>query len=287
MSVKIITDSTSYIPENIKKELDISILSLNISFDTEEYKEIELKNETFYKKMEEYDELPKSSQPSIKDFYTAFEEIVIAGHEIVGVFLSSKMSGTYSTALMVKNMILENYPEAKIEIVDSTSNSMQLGFAAITGAKLAKEGKNIEEIVSEINKNIKRSKFIFIPDDFKYLKKGGRVGTAQAIIGSVLKIKPILTVINGKTAVLEKIRTRKKAIEKMIDIFAKDIEKYGFGDAVVHHINCEEEALKLADLLKETTGKIIKIVPIGPVIGTHVGPGSIGIAYFTKETLNS
>lgn len=287
MSVKIITDSTSYIPEIIRKDLDISVLSLNVSFDTEEYKEIDLKNEVFYKKMEEYEEPPKSSQPSIKDFYSMFEEKIIAGHEVVGVFLSSEMSGTYSTALIVKNMILENYPKAKIEIIDSRSNSMQLGFAAITGAKLAKEGKSIEEVVSGIEENIKRSKFIFIPDTFKYLKKGGRIGTAQAIIGSVLKIKPILTVINGKTAVLEKIRTRKKAIEKMVDVFAKDIENFGFGDAIVHHINCEEEALKLAELLKEKTEKIISIVPIGPVIGTHVGPGSIGIAYFTEKPLNT
>ena len=285
MAIKVVVDSTSYIPREIREDYDITILPLSVVFEDGPIKETEITNEDFYSKLSKQDTIPKSSQPIIEEVYNIFEDIVRKGDEILGVFISSEMSGTYSTAHLVKDMIITNYPEAKIELIDSRSNCMQLGYAAIVGAKAAKEEKSLQDAVIKVKENIKRSKFIFTPDTLEYLKKGGRIGSAQALLGSLLQLKPILTVKDGKTDVITKVRTKKKSIEKMVEIFTEDIEKFGLGEVIVHHINNEEEAQKIADELNKLIGKPIDTCPIGPVIGVHVGPGSLGIAYYTKEEL--
>lgn len=279
--VKVLTDSTSYINEYFKKELDIEIISLNVSFPHEHFKEVDIKNEDFYKLMDK-NGIPLSSQPSVGDFYTKMKELISKGDSLLGIFLSSEMSGTYSSALMVKDMILEENKGAKIEILDSKSNCMQLGFAAIVAARASKEGKTLEEVKSIVQDNLKRSRFIFVPENLEYLRKGGRIGNASAILGDIFKIIPILTVKDGKTHLVEKIRTKKKAINTLVDVMLKDIDLYGLGEVVVHHINCFNEALSLSKELKKLLNIDIKILDIGPVIGLHVGPGALGIVYYTK-----
>ncbi|WP_350343370.1 DegV family protein [Proteinivorax tanatarense] len=286
MSVKVVVDSTSYISEDIANRYDIKVVPLSVVFgDGEVYKEGTITNEEFYNKLGNASEIPKSSQPSVDGMYETFEEIIKEDNEIVGVFLSSEMSGTYSTANMVKDMILKNYPDAKIELIDSRTNCMQLGFAAITAAKAAAEGETIQQTVELVKQNMSRSRFVFTPETLEYLKKGGRIGAAQALLGSFLNIKPILTVNDGKTDVITKVRSKKKAVGKIVEIFMDDEKKFGFGDGIIHHINCENEALELSNKIKEMIGKTLPICPIGPVIGVHVGPGSIGIAYYTQKDM--
>lgn len=285
MSVKILTDSTSYINENLLKTLDIERVCLNITFENESYKETEISNDVFYKKMDEKG-IPTSSQPSVSELQEKMTNIINNGNDLLCIFLSSKMSGTYSTAHLVKNLILEDNKDAKIEIIDSKSNCMQLGFTSILAAKAANEGKSLKEVKNIAEENIKRSRFLFIPDNLTYLQKGGRIGNAGALIGNFLKIIPILTVENGETTVLTKIRTKKRAISTMVDKMLEDIENYGgLGDLVIHHINCFDEALELSQKIKEKINIDIEICDIGPVIGLHVGPGAIGIVYYTNNAL--
>lgn len=284
MAIKILTDSTSYIDESIREDLDIKVVSLSVEFDDITFKEMEIDNESFYKMMEEKG-IPQSSQPPLGDLYSEMENIVKEGHDLVCVFLSSDMSGTYSSAHMAKNIVLEKYPNANIEIIDSRSNCMQLGFAAISAAIAAREGKTLKDIKEIVVKNIKRSRFLFIPDNLDYLQKGGRIGKASSIIGNLLKIIPILTVEDGVTTVFKKVRTKKNAIATMVKQTLQDIKDLGLGDIVIHHINCIGEAKILAQQLKEALNVDIKIQDIGPVIGLHVGPGAIGIAYYTKEDI--
>ncbi|MFT5872585.1 MAG: DegV family protein with EDD domain [Clostridium sp.] len=287
MAIKVVTDSTSYISEELKRRYDISVASLSVIFENEEFKEIHIKNESFYDKLDRSLCIPTSSQPSIDEMYNILEKHVRDNNEVVGVFLSSDMSGTYSNACLAKSMILENYPNALIEIIDSRSNCMQLGFAVLTAAIAAQEGRLIDEVVSLVKDNIKRSRFMFIPDTLEYLKKGGRMGGASALLGTIFQIKPILTVVNGKTDLFGKVRTKKRAIQTMIDKFIEDITKHGLGEVTIHHINDVEGALAFAKIIEECIGKKVDIEPIGPVIGTHVGPGALGIVYYTESNLSN
>lgn len=286
MAVKVLTDSTSYIHKKIREELDIRVVSLNVKFEDEGFKEVDIDNDTFYKKMDEKG-IPMSSQPSIGEMKEEMKKVVENGDSLLCVFISSEMSGTYSSAFVVRDMILEEYKDAQIEIVDSRSNCMQLGFAAIVAARAAKEGKSLKEVKAAAEENIKRSRFLFIPDGLKYLKKGGRIGTASALLGGLLKIIPILTVDDGKTSVSAKVRTKKNAASAMVERVLQDIEKYGLGEIAVHHINCIDEAELLVESVRQAVNSHIDIpiFDIGPVIGLHVGPGAIGIAYYTQKDM--
>lgn len=284
MAVKIMTDSTSYIDERLRAELDIRVLPLYVSFQDVSMKETEIENEVFYEMMEQKG-IPVSSQPSVGELYQQMTDIVAKGDDLLCVFLSSEMSGTYDSACKVKEKVLEQHQGAEIHIVDSRSNSMQLGFAAIVAARAAKMGKTLDEVKEVAEQNIKKSRFLFIPDNLVYLKKGGRIGGASALIGSVLKIIPVLTVKNGKTTILKTVRTKTKAIKAMIDKMLQDHLDYGVQEIVVHHINCYDQAKDLANNLGEKLNIDVDIVDIGPVIGMHVGPGAIGIVYYTEKDI--
>ena len=279
-SIRIIADSTCYLPKEYIDKYNVSIVSLNVLLNGKSYRETDLENDWFYKEMSKSPSIPTSSQPSIDDFYKAIESQVKEGHDIVGIFLSSDMSGTFSTSNLVKEMILEKYPNANIVMLDSRSNCMQAGYAILEAAKAAADNKSLDEVVSIAKSVIENSKFIFVPDTLDYLKKGGRIGGAAALFGSLLQIKPILTVTDGKTTVLTKVRTKKKAIDKIIYTVMEQNLKSPIKGLIVHHINCESEGQELANKLQDKLGiSNIKIQSIGPIIGLHVGPGSIGVAY--------
>ena len=284
MAVKVITDSTCYINDDILKQLDINVLSLYVTFNEESIKELEISNEDFYKKMEK-EGIPISSQPATGEMLEMMEAIIKDGDDIAAVFLSSKMSGTYQSALMCKDMILEKYPEAKIEIIDSMTNSMQLGYSAIIGARLAQEGKSLEEVSKRIREINKASRFIFVPDNLTYLKKGGRIGGAAALLGNAFSLTPILTVKDGNADTLQTVRTKKRAKRTMIEKLLDDHKKYNVQEVSVHHIDVLEEAESFLEEVKAEIDVPVSISSIGPVIGVHVGPGALGLAYYTEKEI--
>lgn len=283
MAIKIVTDSTSYIPQQLRKEYDISVVSLNVAIDSETFREEELDNLTFYTKMSKSKAIPTSSQPSPQEFYNVFEKLVLEKNSVLGIFISSEMSGTFSTAAMVKNMISEKYPEAKIEILDSRSNCMELGFAVLAAVRSARTGQAMEEVINQAKQVMERSRFLFVPDTLQYLQKGGRIGGASALLGSLLQIRPILTVIDGKTAMLGKVRKKERAVQEVINMFLEDVKQKELGEAVIMHINHREGATRISKLLEEKLGISLPICDIGPVIGLHVGPGTLAIAYYTLK----
>lgn len=285
MSIKLVTDSSANLPNDIIKSLDLSIVSLNVIIDDVSYLENEMNLEEFYTKLLDSDNLPTSSQPSIDSLYKAFNDLVKKGHEVIGVFLSSKMSGTVSAAQLVKNMILEETPDAKIEIIDSESTCMEMGFLVTAAAKAALQGESMDKVLEIINKTKKCTRFLFVPQTLEFLKRGGRIGNASALLAEILKIKPVLTVKDGVAASLSKIRTQKKAIEYIQKIFEQDINAHGLKDAVIHHIHCLDNATAFAKSIFSIAGRQLPIIPIAPVVGTHVGPGTLGIAYCTNEVI--
>ncbi|MGL4737170.1 MAG: DegV family protein [Cellulosilyticaceae bacterium] len=285
MSIKVVTDSTSYIPEELLKMYDISVISLNVIINDKSVRELDLSNDSFYEAMAQCKDLPTSSQPTPEEMMSVFEKHIAQGDSVLGVFLSSEMSGTFSSAHMIKEMLLERYPKAEIVLLDSRSNSMQMGYAVVEAAKAAAAGKSMAQVIASAEFVINNSRFVFTPDTLDYLKKGGRIGGASALLGNLLQIKPILTVTQGKTAILTKVRTKKKAVSTIVDTLFDDYSPDELGSVIVHHINCETEGRALASALEEKLGTPIMLQSIGPVIGLHVGPGSIGIAYHKKVSI--
>ena len=280
MSIRILADSTCYLPKEYIHKYNISIVSLNVILNDKNYRETDIDNHWFYTEMSKSPMVPTSSQPSIDELYNAMETLVKNNHDVIGIFLSSDMSGTYSSSHLVKEMILEKYPNANIRLIDSRSNCMQAGYAVLEAARAADDNKSLDEVVHIANTVINNSKFIFVPDVLDYLKKGGRIGGAAALFGSILQIRPILTVEDGKTTVFTKVRTKKKAIDKIVEAVLEQNNKKYIKELIVHHINCENEGLELAEKLKSALNlPEVKIQSIGPIIGLHVGPGSIGVAY--------
>lgn len=285
MSVKILTDSTSYINKDICLDLDITSSPLYVTFGEDSFKETSISNDDFYKRMES-EGIPISSQPPVGELLLAMKNILDQGHDLVAVFLSASMSGTFTSASLIKQALKEEYKDSKIAILDSKSNSMQLGFAAIAGAKAAADGGSFEEVVEAVEANIERSRFLFVPENLNYLNKGGRIGGAGTLFGNALRITPVLTVKDSETSIFKTVRTKRRAIKVMVEKLMEDHENAQVQAIAIHHINCLTEAQELENDLKELLDVDTHIANIGPVIGLHVGPGALGLAYYTKEILN-
>lgn len=282
MAIKIITDSTACLDPALVEELGIIQVSLSVNFEDKTFLEMEISNEEFYKLMGKSAKVPTSSQPSPADFYQRFEESVKAGYDIVGVFISADLSGTCSSALTARSMLLEKFPQACIEIIDSRSSAMELGYAVLAAARAARAGLSIEEVILRTKLVMQRSHLYFVPQTLNYLKKGGRIGGAAALFGTLLQVKPILTVQEGKVAIFDKVRTMDKAISRLTSELGTDFQLYGVEEVTVHHINRIEEAQKMVVYIKEKFGLTATINSIGPVVGLHVGPGTLGLAYYVR-----
>ena len=284
MAVQIFTDSTAYISVDQQEELGIRVIPLSVHFGDESFKETEVDYDYFYGKIEKTGEIPTSSQPPVGDMYSVFKETVQAGKEVLAIFISSAMSGTYQTAVSVKEQLIQEIPGARIEVLDSRTNCMALGVQVLEAARCIKAGQSIDSAIQAAEMIRERVHFYFVPETLEYLKKGGRIGTASALLGTILKILPILTVDMkaGMTHLWGKARGTAAAVQRMLELLEADARRYGLREIIVHHINAPERADQLK---RQLSGKYccpITISTIGPVIGLHTGLGTIGIVYTTE-----
>jgi DegV family protein with EDD domain len=275
--IKIVTDSTAYLPEAIIREHDIRVVPLCVHFGEEALKEgVELSHEEFYARLKEAPELPTTSQPSAGEFHQVFKGLVGAGHEIVTLTISSKLSGTWNSAMAAKEML----PEASISVVDTFSTAVGLHLMVNAAIEAAAAGATREEIVERIEEIKKTSQLWFVVDTLEYLAKGGRIGNARAFMGTLLKVKPILTLQDGAIEPCEQVRSKPKALARMMEIAQEYVGNKG-PQAKVAVLNAlvPEEAEALGQELVEQMGCAPPLVgDLGPVIGTHTGPGVVGIA---------
>lgn len=290
MAVRVLTDSVSSIPADIRERLDIEVVSLYVIEGGVSTPEVDVDFGGFYDRLAQGKEIPTSAQPSPSDMLSALTSLVDRGYEVIGVFVSDLMSGTFASANMVRDMVLKERPEAKIEIVDSRANSMQEGFVAIAAAEIAALGGSMEQCVQAALNSIRCSRFLFAPRSLEYLRRGGRIGNAAALIGSLIQLTPVLTINDGVADTFKKVRTYPKAISSIIDQVVADAESHGgITRMCVHHIteSQAELAREVADRLAETFANIdIPVISLGPVIGTHVGP-AVGVVYETAQPLRA
>lgn len=285
MPVQVITDSVASIPPADAAALDLRVISLFVNDGERHQADLEIDLDEFYRRLADMEHLPTSSQPSVESFVSAFQDALQRGCDVAGVFISEKMSGTIETARMAADMVREGFPGRRIEIVDSRSNSLQEGFAALAAAKAAQAGETLERCVSAAKDTMARTRYLFTPHTLEYLRRGGRIGNASALLGTLLQVRPILTVQDGETATFAKVRTQGRALAEMTRQFAQDVQEYGLRQVVVHYISDRETAeAYAAEQIAPIAGDDVRVVPVSPVIGVHVGP-AVAVVYETERAI--
>jgi DegV family protein with EDD domain len=277
MKLAIVTDSVSDISPKIAKELAIKVVPLTVIFGTEQFLDgIELSNAEFFKKLETDPNHPSTSQPSPEAFVKTYEKLLKKGYEILSVHVSAKLSGTINSA----EQAIKAIDTDKIKIVDTGSASMAQGLVAMSAARAIKNVKSLDELANIAESTAKKTNVFVAMDTMEFLKRGGRIGKAKAMLGSILNIKPIITTNDGEIVPHSRARTIKKAISSMInDMGEKDqiIEV-----AVLHSTTPDLAKDVLTQINAQNLNNPGTITEIGPVVGTHAGPGCLAIAFTTK-----
>ncbi|WP_129689771.1 DegV family protein [Gottfriedia acidiceleris] len=278
MRTAIVTDSTSYIPKEVRDSLDIHMLPLNVIFGDASYQEeVEITAEQFFLKVREQKELPKTSQPAYGTIIEKFEQLSKEYEAVVVITLSSGISGTYQSIVSAGSMI----DNLEVVAYDSEISCMVQGFYIIEAAEMAKKGAGPTEIIERLDEIKQSANAYFMVFDLDHLQRGGRLSSAQAFVGSLLQVKPILTFVDKQIVAFEKIRTEKKAMKRITDLFGEVASKGEKMKAVVIHSNREEDAKKLAQQLSETYPNVeLETSYFGPVIGTHLGEGALGLGWY-------
>jgi DegV family protein with EDD domain len=279
--IAIVTDSTSDIPKDISKNLNIIVVPLTVIFEKESFlddgKDITIGD--FYKKIRTVEKLPTTTQPTPKDFIKIYSDILKEYDSIISIHISKKMSGTINSAELAKKEL----PGKDIEIIDTGFVHLPLGFIAMSAGQLAKEGKSKQEILKNISDLKSKIKVLIIPSTLEYLKKGGRIGKAKGLIASILEIKPILTLHDGEVSQFKTTRRWNQAKSELIQSMKNMVKNpqnliISIGDS-----DAKEDASEMEERIKaEFHPKKIYRVDIGVVVGTHLGPGGIGITFYEE-----
>ena len=272
--VKIITDAGADLTLEQQKEFDIAVLPLRIYADGKEYLAgVDTFSDEFYALLENLKEFPKTSQPTTGEIYDLLKKYVDEGKEVLFITLSSKASGLNNNANLAKTMLLEEIPDAKVEIYDSYGYSFSYGMAVIEAAKLAKQGKSIDEIKVTIKELMDSYTVYFIPSSLDYLEKGGRINKASLVFGNMLDVVPVLSLVDGMVSAVGKVRGRKKIAKKMFDYA---IERHPNQDNTTFYIpngKLDAEVAELTERLKEKFPNCtVEEYKVGPIIAAHIGP---------------
>jgi len=271
--IKIVTDSTADVPQELMERYDIRQVPINIQFGTETYQEgIEIDRPTFFRKLEEV--MPTSSQPSPGQFAEVYKELAEQGHSILSIIITSKHSGTYQSAVLAKSML----PEADIEVFDTLSISIGTGYQVLAAARAAEEGKSMGEII-QLLEGIRSRMFLYLtPSTLKYLQKSGRVGKLAGALGALLNLKPVIKVEDGLLEAFQNVRTRSKAIDRMVELTAEAVGTTEPVKLGITHAQVPDEAEKLRQRLERAFNcDEVIVVDLACSLTVHGGPGVIGL----------
>ena len=272
--VRIVTDSTADLTPEQQRAAGITVVPLNVHFGDEVFRDhVDLSTDEFFRRLKASPQLPRTSQPSVGAFEEAYRSLRQGGDEIVSVHLSSKVSGTYNSALMAAQSV----GEGKIDVVDSLSTSMALGFIALEGAKLARAGRDRQAVADCLRGLVPKARVICVVDTLTYLERGGRIGKARALLGSLLNVKPILQLKDGEVVPLGRARGRPQALNRLVELLERDGK---VRQLAIMHGAAQTDAEQLRERVASSYPSVdIQLTEIGAVLGTHTGPGVIGFTY--------
>jgi DegV family protein with EDD domain len=277
--VRIVTDSTADLPPEVAAELGITIVPLLVIFGDKTYRDgIDLTSEEFFRRLPEAAELPHTSQPSVGEFQRAYEELATETDHILSIHLSARFSGTVQTARQAAQSLIGR---CWIDVIDSGTVSMAMGLAVIAAARAARDGADLETCAEAARSVLRRQRLAVALDTLEYLRRGGRIGRAQAFLGGLLRLKPILTIRDGEAYPLARVRTRRKALDEVLRIC---LEGVAITDAAVMDATTPDDARYVADeIVRRQPGVPVHTGRLGPVIGVHAGPGLIGLTVVTEQ----
>ncbi len=281
MAVKLVTDSTADLPESLVRKHGLTVVPLHVHFGEEDYRDgVDIWASEFYYKLETGGVLPHTSQPSPGDFLKVYEALTADGSEVVSIHLSRALSGTWQSAEMALDMLARPV----VTVVDTASASLGIGLVVLEAARRVAEGASRQEVAEAARRASERLVLFFVVDTLEYLQKNGRLGRASALLGSLLNIKPLLTLQDGVVTPVEKVRGKSKAVERMFELLRQKVGRKAARFAVVH-ADRPEEALSLVERVKRefACSEPPLTGDIGPVIGSHVGPGTLGLIALPEE----
>ena len=278
--IAIVTDSSVNVPSGIQRECGMHVVPLKVIFNGQTFQDgIDLAPARFYELLRAASELPTTSQPSTGDFVEVYSRLSEEADAIVSIHLSELLSGTIKSALAARELV----NHVPIEVVDSRSVSLGLGFMVMAAARAAQQGKGLPEVTAATQRLIPKMNIIFVVDTLKYLHMGGRIGGASAMLGSALKIKPLLHICDGEVSPLERVRSKCRAIDRMLEIMAQRLEEDSDGvlRAAVVHADRADEALELQEkVLARFQPAESYLTDLTPAVGVHVGPGTLGLGWY-------
>ncbi len=285
--IRVFADSTITLPPSAPESAAVSVLPLFVRYGGQEFVESTMDVDAFYAKIGEMvGNPPTSSQPSAATVEEAFEEAACAGDDVLGVFISSQMSGTLDGALRAARAVAARHAGFRYAFVDSTSNSGDAWPAVREAVQSVEAGHSLAHSAQRALFGVRSSRFLFAPNSLAFLKAGGRIGRASALVGGLMKICPVLTVGDGAVNVRAKVRSHKKALDRILSFAADDVRDHGgLKQLIVHYIGDKAPAVAWAKTCVEPRfGVSVPVLPVSPVIGCHVGP-ALGIAYQCGDPL--
>jgi DegV family protein with EDD domain len=277
--IAFVTDSTAYLPDALVREYKISVAPLLLLWDSISYRDgVDIQPSEFYTRLKTAKTMPTTSQVPVIVMKEIFQDLVDKGSEVLGTFISSKLSGTMQSA----QQALQEMGTAaeKVTIVDSYATAMALGFQVLAAARAVRDGATVKDCKELIERSRSQVGVYFSVDTLEFLHRGGRIGSAQRFIGSALNMKPILALKNGQIEAEDRVRTKAKALDRVLELVKADVS----GKPNIHlstvHANAEEEARQLLDRASQELGAVESVLAaVSPVIGTHAGPGTVGLVY--------
>ena len=278
--IAIVTDTGAYLPPELLTEYPIFVIPFLIIWGEETFKDtLDINYAEFYKRLQTADIMPSTSQPSMGAFKELYESLLDEGYEILSIHTSSKLSGTLSSAAQARKLL----PDAPIELLDSESVSMALGFQVLAAARAAVEGASLQECKKTAEEARGRTSVYFVVETLEFLKRGGRIGGAAAFMGNVLNLKPILQIKEGSIQAAGKVRTMSKAVSRMMDLVVAEIGECKKLRICALHTNQEEKAQKILEkITKRFPSRVVIeafLSGVSPAVGVHAGPGCVGLAF--------
>ncbi len=280
--VALVTDSTAYLPEEILKQYNISVTPLSVIWGNDAYRDgVDILPDEFYKRLTDSTIMPTTSQVTPALMQSTFQSLLEQGCDVLGIFVSSKISGTFQSAVQARDLIAG--AANKIALVDSLWTTMAMGMPVLTAARAAEAGESLSECQKVAENACTHIGVLFVMETLEFMRRGGRIGGAQAFLGSVLNIKPILEMKDGQIEAVEKIRTKQKAIQRTIEIVSERIKGKEPIRLAVTHANAEADALTMLEAARAELNPVETFLcPLSPVIGTHTGPGTVALNYMSE-----